>query len=376
MRSSTFSVSIALFGVLLLLCTDAQGQGRSRSTQSAQTAVPTKANPTGTNYAILIGINTYEQPEEAKEGFQKLGNLDFCVADMQGLKDALLQCKFLTSENHVRLLVSGASPDHLPTRANILAALDDIVSNLRPGDAIFFAFSGHGVSLVEGDKNADQLCCSDAKIFSATNNEGLLSCAKVEYMLENSRASSKIVMLDACRNVLTKGVTRSLGSFSGEPLISKVRGLGEGKQFELNFEGLFRLNSCSPGQVSHEGVGEVKNGVFTHFLIKGLRGEADKEGTVGQADGKITLAELFDYTSTRTKRYVKDEFTSEQVPRMLSDSPGTSASVVIGLCEKPKEPEVVPQPRPQPQPRPNDNNRSGGSGGRGGSNLGRSGTRS
>jgi uncharacterized caspase-like protein len=38
--------------------------------------------------------------------------------------------------------------------------------------------------------------------------------------------------------------------------------------------------------------------VFSHFLIKGLKGGADKD-----SDRLITIAELYDYISTNVKSY-------------------------------------------------------------------------
>lgn len=41
---------------------------------------------------------------------------------------------------------------------------------------------------------------------------------------------------------------------------------------------------------------ELKNGVFTHFLLKGLKGEADTN-----RDGLVTVPEAYDYVSRRTR---------------------------------------------------------------------------
>ena len=44
--------------------------------------------------------------------------------------------------------------------------------------------------------------------------------------------------------------------------------------------------------------GGLRQGIFSHYLIKGLRGEADKN-----SNKTITIRELFDYVSKGVKEY-------------------------------------------------------------------------
>jgi len=52
-------------------------------------------------------------------------------------------------------------------------------------------------------------------------------------------------------------------------------------------------------------IGETENSLFTHFLLKGLKGEADSD-----SDGRITVDELYDYAYEQISR-----LTPKQTPR-------------------------------------------------------------
>src|SRR5260221_6753217 len=64
--------------------------------------------------------------------------------------------------------------------------------------------------------------------------------------------------------------------------------------------GRYVLTASDATQFAWEGdqvIGETQNSLFTHFLVKGLQGEADNDG-----DGKITVDELYDYTYEQISR--------------------------------------------------------------------------
>src|SRR5262249_9440154 len=55
--------------------------------------------------------------------------------------------------------------------------------------------------------------------------------------------------------------------------------------------GRFLIASCDKGQKSLE-VEELRHGLFTYHLLRGLQGAGDRDG-----DGKVGVAELFNYVS-------------------------------------------------------------------------------
>src|SRR6185436_16351550 len=58
-------------------------------------------------------------------------------------------------------------------------------------------------------------------------------------------------------------------------------------------------------------IGETSISLFTHFLVEGLKGEADLDG-----DGRITVDELYDYTFEKvrlaTPKQTPSKFSSKQ----------------------------------------------------------------
>src|SRR5215213_10159958 len=74
--------------------------------------------------------------------------------------------------------------------------------------------------------------------------------------------------------------------------------IGTASAFEAGY-GRIILTASDAVQFAWEGdkvIGEANNSLFTHFLIKGLEGEADLDG-----DGFITVDELYDYTYEQVK---------------------------------------------------------------------------
>jgi hypothetical protein len=78
--------------------------------------------------------------------------------------------------------------------------------------------------------------------------------------------------------------------------------------------GRFVLAASDATQFAWEGdkvIGETQSSLFTHFLVKGLEGEAD-----GNGDGRITVDELYDYAfeqiSRLTPKQTPTKYTSKQ----------------------------------------------------------------
>ena len=51
------------------------------------------------------------------------------------------------------------------------------------------------------------------------------------------------------------------------------------------------------------------HGIFTYYLLKGLRGEADENN-----DGTITVEELKDYVPSSVQEFTEENFPAEQTP--------------------------------------------------------------
>ncbi|KAL6839318.1 hypothetical protein ACP4OV_030990 [Aristida adscensionis] len=89
----------------------------------------------GRKRAVLVGINYGGTKDELRGCHNDVARMRRCLLDRFGFDDA-----------DIRVLVDagGAEPPAMPTGANIRGALERLVADARPGDALFFHFSGHG----------------------------------------------------------------------------------------------------------------------------------------------------------------------------------------------------------------------------------------
>ncbi|KAL6609721.1 hypothetical protein ACP70R_039690 [Stipagrostis hirtigluma subsp. patula] len=92
----------------------------------------------GAKRAVLVGINYAGTKAELKG----------CHNDVARMRRSLVD-RFGFDESDIRVLVDadGAAPRELPTGANIRRELARLVGDARPGDLLFFHYSGHGTRL-------------------------------------------------------------------------------------------------------------------------------------------------------------------------------------------------------------------------------------
>ncbi len=186
-----------------------------------------------------------------------------------------------------------------------LAAFDDVQVLLNEGEgktrrsiARFFAerkrdellllyFSGHGV---RNDVGQLFLAANDTEI-------GILEASGIpaEFVtnsMNNSRSQRQLLILDCCNS----------GAFAhGSKSASSVgKSMGIATAFEGSGFGRVVLTATDATQYAWEGdkvIGDTQKSVFTHFLIEGLKGEADRDG-----DGRIHVDELYDYAYEQVVR--------------------------------------------------------------------------
>jgi hypothetical protein len=178
-----------------------------------------------------------------------------------------------TAFGRVLVELGGFAPNDVhvlldPDPAQVLGALDGELSHLQGETLVVFYYSGH----------------ADATALYPHGRP--LTFASLRERLSDSRASLRIGIIDACRG----------GGWTG------TKGLTETAPFEVNLpmvldnEGSVLIASSSGLEDAHES--ETLGGsFFTHYWNAGLRGAADTD-----ADGRITLAEAFDYAKALTIR--------------------------------------------------------------------------
>lgn len=218
---------------------------------------------TAQTYAVVVGISDYRALT------LRTGDLRF--AD----EDARRVAAFLTSRaggsvrpTQLRLLTNAQA-----TKANIRQALR-LFARAQPRDRILLYFSGHGGanSFVPYDVRADE-------------PQSLLTYADIKAAFRASRAGVKLCIADACGSGNLTRPTRSVPRGSPQKKISANVAtdlLPPGSNVAM-------LLASRSTQVALEDR-RLAAGAFTYFLLKGLRGDADRN-----ADKIVTIKELHAY---------------------------------------------------------------------------------
>lgn len=100
---------------------------------------------TGKRKALLIGIN-YAGTKSALKG---------CWNDVDNILNFLTTRGNYKKQDIVILTDRDQNPRSRPTRANMTTAMHWLVSGARPGDALFFHYSGHGGQAPAHDGDED-----------------------------------------------------------------------------------------------------------------------------------------------------------------------------------------------------------------------------
>ncbi|MCL2726942.1 MAG: caspase family protein [Bacteroidales bacterium] len=205
----------------------------------------------GKIFAVFVGVSEYDQP---------VGNLTYCHRDAIAMYELMKghttpECMVLLTDEQAR----HDSVVHHTRRLFREAQRDDIV---------LFFFSGHG--------NDNLFCLYDRNLRFST----------LQQIFKECKANRKLIFADACHS----GTLRQEGSSNHSMTESNV---------------LLFLSSRSDQQSQEDSW--LRNGVFTFFLLAGLRGGADTN-----KDGYITAIELFSFVNPR----VKQRSGGSQVPVM------------------------------------------------------------
>jgi uncharacterized caspase-like protein len=277
----------------------------------------------GRRYALLVGVNDYTY----------FSDLTYCDDDINNLGRVLQRSGFDPRDTIV--LRDGLTDRHLlPFRNNILTQFKNQLDSVQPNDLVLVAFSGHGVHL----NGKSYLCASDANLDRA--GETMIALDTLYEMLQASPASQKLLIVDACRNDPTPSGTRAPSS------IGETNEFTRSLQQQVPPRGTMLLNSCAPNQYSVEDP-KFKSGVFMHYVIEGLRGQADAD-----KDSKISLFELYRYAEYETKTYVRQTRNLVQTPVLKGEVTGVYELATVG--DPALDPIKLEEPKTETKPAASD----------------------
>jgi uncharacterized caspase-like protein len=236
-------------------------------------------------WILLVGVNEYEDR-------QNLSSLQYSALDCQGLGEALKEAT--ASFTNKEVIIHHDFVSQCPQLIEVQQSIQHIIKSAGKDDTILFYFSGHGI--LETKTQQVVLCLAD------TNTQDLLVTGlplnNLLKQLSNCAASQQLVWLDACHSGgMTLRGTASLNDPSSQ-LVETLRHKAAESQ------GFYALLSCDQTQQSWE-FPELGHGVFTYYLMRGLRGEAaDTQGII-EADA------LYQYVYHQTLRYI--DKTNQQI---------------------------------------------------------------
>lgn len=227
-------------------------------------------------YAVIVGINDYKNDDMARDLPYTLNNArafyNFLVSKKGGSVPRQNIC-YLTDAN--------------ATHDNIIRKSKALFAKAKKGDRVLFYFGGHG--------GEGFFCPHDYDGNYAT----MIFYSDMKAIFRAAQCTTKLLFIDAC--------------YSGGIKMVENPGANNNKDRTSTKNLNIAVMSASKGTEVSWQASEFGMGVFTHYLIKGLGGEANRDG-----NGYITIQELFYYVYKRvTEKTQSAEYSSQQTPQLF-----------------------------------------------------------
>lgn len=236
----------------------------------------------GTVWAVVVGINSY----------LNLPQLKYAVNDAQAFHDFLLETGLVEPDNVFRILNDQAKLNSL---RSVLGT--KLKQQAGKGDMVIIYFAGHGATerdanSPDGDGLEKYLLPYDAD--PADLYASALPMREISYILNRIQSNRLIFIADSCYSGASGGRTVSLGSIRtnlSDNYIDRIAG-GKGRVI---------MTASAANEVSVED-DRLEHGIFTYYLLKGLRGNADYD-----SDGYVTVDEAYRYVSEEVPKATGQE---------------------------------------------------------------------
>ncbi|NUP09699.1 MAG: caspase family protein [Polyangiaceae bacterium] len=235
-------------------------------------------------FAVIIGNN---------EGAAGEPTLKFAEQDASKMRDVLKDLGGFPAANIT--LLQGESADE--ARKAIAIAnerIRQIVATPDEQAVLVLYYSGHA---------------------DATNlhlGTSTLEVRELEQLARGSAANVRLVVVDACRS---GALTRVKGGKKAPPVAVRT-------DTGLAGQGAIFMTASAAGEDAQES-DALQGSFFTHYLVSGLRGAADKDG-----DGQITIDELYEHAEESTVRATSTSLAGTQHPTFRFEMRGRSPLVL------------------------------------------------
>jgi hypothetical protein len=243
------------------------------------------AKPRPKDWGLIIGIEDYD----------RLPSVEYARKDALIVRDYFIRLLGIPEENIILLLDTDA------TKARIEGYLKKYIpQNVGKNANLYVYFAGHGMP---GTKKGEPYLVpydADTRFIEQTGYK-LISFYQDLNKLDLKRA---YVFLDSCFS--------GMASRAAEMLVKGARpALLHVQRVRPPSNSVISLNATSVGQISNA-YPEKEHGLFTYYLLRGLKGEADQDH-----DGWTSMKEMYGYVRnhvTRASRRMQAEQTPSIVP--------------------------------------------------------------
>ena len=223
-----------------------------------------KNDPKINIWALVIGIGAYNHMPVLKYTDDDAYQLYAFLKSPEG---------GVLDNDHIRLLI-----DENATKENISENLRYIIGHADENDVILVYYAGHGLegAFVPYD-------------FDGTDMN-LISHSDMLDEIDKSRAKHKVFIADACHSGSLIAQRSPFSSMLEEYYLD----------FEKSHGGTALIMSSKEDENSMEYSG-MRQGIFSHYLMKGLLGEADFDN-----NGIVDISELFNFVNTNVRKYTNN----------------------------------------------------------------------
>ena len=273
----------------------------------AAVAVP---KPSREQWAVVIGVGHYSNAA--------IPQLHYTVADAELVQQVLVGQGGFKKDN---VLLITDKTERKPTLRDLKWALGTFLArSAKKDDLIVIFFAGHGAPEVdprgaESDGLAKYLVPSDADpndLYSTA-----LPMDEFQTIFDRIEAERVVVFVDACYS----------GAAGGRTFASKRTRAARVDEVFLDrltrSKGRAILTASRGSEVSLE-VPELGHGLFTHYLVQGLRGAADLD-----RDGIVSLQELYQYLEQQVSQKSRS-IGGNQHPVMKGELEGLMPLIKVG----------------------------------------------
>ncbi len=219
--------------------------------------------------AIIIGIQNYK----------RVPNAEFANNDAREFSEYAIRALGIKPEK-IKILLDDEADE-----VNIVKAFENwlpIQVNKDKTDVYVF-YSGHGLPSSDGKSLYFLPHGVDKELLSRT----AVAQSEIVAALAAAKPKSVTMFIDACYSGQTRG---------GDVLLADAKPVAlksEANVFPANFT---VITASANDQISSSSP-DLKHGIFSFYLMKGMEGEADAD-----QDGKITVGEMQDYLSDKVSR--------------------------------------------------------------------------